>query len=77
MNTELKSILADTLGISEARLAEEASTETLPEWDSVAHINIVLSLEARYGLSFSPDEILNLGSIREIERILQQRGVVD
>ncbi len=76
MNAELRSILADTLGISEANLAEEASTDTITEWDSVAHINIVLSLEARYGLSFSPDEILNLGSIKEIQQVLHQRGVL-
>ena len=76
MNAELRSILADTLGIPEADLAEAASTETIPEWDSVAHINIVLSLEACYGLSFTPDEILSLGSMKEILRVLHQRGVV-
>ena len=76
MNAELRSILADTLGIPESYLAEDASAETITEWDSVAHINIVLSLEARYGLSFSPDEILNLGSIKEIQQILHQRGVL-
>jgi acyl carrier protein len=75
MNSELKKILSQTLGIPEAEIQNQASMETLPQWDSVAHINVILSLEAQYGISFQPDEVLELNSIENIRRILMARGV--
>jgi citrate synthase len=76
MNDELRKILADTLGVPETQITAEASTDNLQEWDSVAHINVVLSLESRYGLSFTPDEILELNSMAKIHGFLGQRGVL-
>jgi acyl carrier protein len=75
MNAELKKILADTFGLPETQIADNASMDNLTEWDSVAHINVVLALESQYGLSFSPDEILALSSVQKIEDVLKQRGV--
>jgi acyl carrier protein len=74
MNSELKKILADTLGLPEEQISADASTDNTQEWDSVAHINVVLSLESRYGLSFTPDEILELNSLGKIQAFLNQRG---
>lgn len=76
MNHELKTILADTLGVPAQDINADASTDTLQQWDSVAHINVILSLESRYGVSFTPDEILELNSLTAIQDFLQKRGAL-
>jgi acyl carrier protein len=72
----LKKILADTLGVREGDIGDNASTETLSSWDSVAHLNIVLSVEAAYGVSFTPEEIAEMTSLEKIKAALTKRGVV-
>ena len=49
MNEKLLQILADTLGVDPRTLSAETSMENTPVWDSVAHLNLVLSLEQTAG----------------------------
>ena len=75
MNEPLKKILADTLGIAETKICEDAAAQNIPTWDSVAHLNIVLSLEAAYGVSFTPEEITEITSLEKIRAALAKHGV--
>jgi acyl carrier protein len=75
MSEPLKKILADTLGVIEAEIADSASTETLASWDSVAHLNIVLSIEAAYDVSFTPEEITEMTSFEKIKAALIRHGI--
>ena len=74
MSEPLKKILADTLGAPEGQIGDDASVETLSSWDSVAHLNIVLSVEAAYGVSFTPEEITEMTSLEKIRCSLLRRG---
>jgi acyl carrier protein len=75
MNEKIFKILADTLGTNAAAMTEDTSTENTPEWDSVAHLNLVLSLEQAFGQRFSPDEFMQMQSVAAIKRVLAGHGV--
>ena len=75
MSEPLKKILSDTLGVPETQIQESASAQNIPAWDSVAHLNIVLSLEASYGVSFTPEEITEMTSLEKIRAALAKHGV--
>ncbi|MEQ8843890.1 MAG: acyl carrier protein [Phycisphaerales bacterium] len=51
-------IIGDALG--REPVPADASPETIEEWDSIAHLNIVMSLEAAFGVTFDPEEIAEL-----------------
>lgn len=53
-------IIGDALGLPP--VAADASPETIEEWDSIAHLNIVLAIEGAFGVTFDPDEIPELTS---------------
>lgn len=74
MNDKLLQILADTLGIDVATLNEETSMENTAAWDSVAHLNLVLSLEQAFGQRFSTDEFMQMQSVAAIRRALAAHG---
>ena len=74
MNDKLLQILADTLGVDVGTLNEETSMENTAAWDSVAHLNLVLSLEQSYGQRFSPDEFMQMQSVAAIRRALAAHG---
>lgn len=75
MNDKLLQILADTLGVDAATLNSETSMENTAAWDSVAHLNLVLSLEQSFGQKFSPEEFMRMQSVAAIQRTLSSHGV--
>ena len=50
--------------------AATVSSSTLradvPEWDSVGHLNLMLGLEDRFGVSFEVDDLTRLTSVEAI-----------
>jgi acyl carrier protein len=75
MNEKIFRILADTLGTDAAAMTEDTSTENTPEWDSVAHLNLVLSLEKTFGQRFTPEEFMEMQSVVAIKKVLAGHGV--
>ncbi len=75
MKERLIQILADTLGIPATQIPADASMETIAAWDSVAHLNIMLSLEQEFHVEFGADEFIALNSLAGIEQALARRGI--
>jgi acyl carrier protein len=75
MNDRLFKIMSETLGVDPTALNEETSMENTPAWDSVAHLNLVLSLEEAFGQRFSPEEFMQMHSVPAIKRIFATHGV--
>jgi acyl carrier protein len=71
MTDELREILRSVLEVD--TISEQDSSETVPTWDSVRHLSLVMALEEHYGLTFEADEIPNLVSVRKIRDAIQRR----
>lgn len=74
MNVKLRQIVADATGIPVAEIGDDASMSQLAAWDSVAHLNIVMSVEQEFGVRFSGEETLELTSVPAFRQALQARG---
>jgi len=55
----------------------ETTPETVPNWDSVGHMNLVAQLEAEFGLQFEVDDIMEMTSATKVVEILNARGIAD
>ena len=75
MSEKLTRILSDTLGISAAEISQDTAMATTPVWDSVMHLNVCMSLEAEFGVSLSPEEMIEMTSVAAIETVLRKHGV--
>ncbi len=51
--------------------------ESVPNWDSVGHMNLVAQLEKEFGLQFEVDDIMEMSSAAKIVEILRARGVAE
>ncbi len=76
MNTGLREIVANVLGVPASEIQASSSPRDFAQWDSAAHIEIVLSVEAEYGVSFTPEEMLEVLSLEALEDILRQKGAL-
>jgi acyl carrier protein len=45
----------------ELSITEATSAADIDGWDSMAHINLIIAIEKRFGVSFSANEIAALG----------------
>jgi acyl carrier protein len=55
---------------------DESGPDTVPGWDSFSHIDLALSLEVEFGVSFTPEELMDLVSVRIIKIVLRDKSVV-
>lgn len=70
---ELKQLIAETLQISVESIADDSSPATLPQWDSLGHLNLVMALEQKFGVSFTLDEIIQMQDLPTIRQFLQDK----
>jgi acyl carrier protein len=71
MDDEFVNLVAAALGIPEVDLQYDSTTETVPEWTSLSHWEIIEALEEAYGIELTMDEATefrNLGELYEIVR---------
>ena len=65
-NKIIHKILAKNLRISEDSINLETDTTNTPEWDSLAHLRIILELEKEFKIKVRNDQIGGLSSIKKL-----------
>jgi citrate synthase len=63
-------VIADVLGIPLSRVSDELSFSSIPEWDSLNHVNLMLALEQEYGTEIDEDRMVELTSVAAIRRFV-------
>jgi acyl carrier protein len=67
--------IAGVLDVPPGSLSDESSPDTIPSWDSLNHLNLVMALESEFGVSLSVDDTLEMVDVRLIRAILNKYGV--
>jgi len=58
------------------RYTPALSQDDVENWDSLAHVTLILSLESAFGVQFDPEEAQTLTSVKLIRLTLEERGVL-
>ena len=66
-------IMTGVLGLASGSLTLDSSMETVAQWDSLQHINVIMDVEQRFGIVLSPEEVMELHTVRSIVNIVQAR----
>jgi len=67
-----RNAIAKALKCAPDAIDADASVATLPQWDSIGHVNIILEVEGDLGRSLLPEEIAGIGSLADIVLIYQR-----
>jgi len=65
-----KEILSSALNITEIDVSQAMAIGTTPEWDSLAHMRLILALEACIGKQLDMEEVLEISSLEDIKTVL-------
>ena len=68
----LKGVLESVFGDDGLKLKDEDGPGTTPAWDSVTHLNLIMSIEAEFGVAFATSEIPELRTLKKIRARLEQ-----
>lgn len=70
LDHRLRSVFSSVFDVDPAGLRECDTNKSIPEWDSVTHIQLMLALEEEFDLQLDAEEMMNLVSVAGIaERI--------
>lgn len=76
MENKLKNILSDLLDLGPEEISEASSMETVSEWDSMKHMEIIAAIEENFSIpQLSMDEIVAMTSFAKIKEILHNKGL--
>ena len=69
----LKQVMATVLGVPVAAIGPDASSDTIPSWDSLHHMNLVLALEQTFGVEIPDEDAADITSYALIKVVLQEQ----
>ena len=68
--TVVAGVIAGVLGCRPQDVPADAPVGSLPQWDSIAHLSIILAFEEKLGRQLSPDEIGSLKTVSSLADLL-------
>lgn len=73
---KLEELFANVLRVAVAELSENSSPNSVPNWDSLRHIELIMSAEAQYGVRFSNAEVTTIRTLGCLRQLLHSKGIV-
>ncbi|MCE9520898.1 MAG: acyl carrier protein [Alphaproteobacteria bacterium] len=67
-----RKLLAETLAIGLSDLPSNPRIGTIEQWDSLAHMRILLALEELIGTPLDPDTAVTIESLEDIARVIER-----
>lgn len=74
VNPKLAQIMAEVFHLNPQKISIEDNTDTVEEWDSLGHLQLILSVEETFRVRFSTDLIPKLVTVKTIQDALREKG---
>jgi len=75
MDQKIENLLAEVLQMPATRITDDFAMKDAESWDSLKHMELVVSLEESFGIQLTFDEIVAMRSVRAIKQVLREKGV--
>lgn len=73
--SKLRAIFAEVLGIEEAQVTDDLAYNTIPEWDSVAHMALITEIDDQFDTMLDTDDVLDMSTFAKAKEILAKYDV--
>ena len=67
---QIRTMASDLFGVPVDQISAASSAQTLDNWDSIQHLNLVLAVEEKFGLQLSPEEIEQMKSVGDTAKLV-------
>jgi acyl carrier protein len=70
---KLKQVVSDILEVDIDDINENSSPDNIEQWDSLSHIKLVMAIEAEFNVKLTPDDMMDMLSVKLIKMILAEK----
>lgn len=70
---QVRAIASDVFGVPASKLSADSSPETIENWDSMQHLNLVLAIEEKFGIQLDPEEIEQMKTIGAVAAVVEKK----
>jgi acyl carrier protein len=70
LHQRLESVFREVFNDDSLELSETTTAADIPGWDSLAHINLMLSVENTFGVHFTDAQLGGFATVGELEHFL-------
>jgi acyl carrier protein len=72
MEERLKQIMADVFLLDISEINENSSPDSIPQWDSIGHLNLVTAIEEEFGIKIEDDQITQMLNFKLVIEIIKE-----
>jgi acyl carrier protein len=72
----VETVVAEVLQVSAGTITDDLAMKDLDAWDSLKHMELIVSLEGSFDVQLTFEEIVAMQSVGEIKRVLKERGAI-
>jgi acyl carrier protein len=69
---QVRKVASDIFGIPANQITAESSPETIDNWDSMQHLNLVLAIEEKFGVQLDPEDIEEMKNIGAVAALVEK-----
>jgi acyl carrier protein len=72
VNEKIRAIMAEALRLPVDRIGPDAAIGTVPNWDSTAHMHMMIALEDEFGIELDENRMVEMTSLAKISAAVEQ-----
>jgi acyl carrier protein len=70
----VETVVAEVLGLPAEQVTDATTMDAIEAWDSIKHIELMSTLEDRFGVTLATDDMIAMVDVPAIRRALQNLG---
>ena len=72
MDKKIKEIMAHIFDVEKGSINDDASPDTIANWNSLRHMYLVEALEEKFGIELTDDQIVDMMNYKLIKQIIEE-----
>jgi acyl carrier protein len=75
LNDRLEKLIREVFNIDAETIDENWTSDHIPDWDSVGHLNLIMEVEKEFNIKIEIEEMFEVEKLKDIIKILEKRNV--
>jgi acyl carrier protein len=76
LDKRLERIIREVFPIQEETIDENWTSDDIPDWDSVGHLNLIMEIEKAFNIKIEVEEMFEIEKLGDIIPILKKYNVL-
>jgi acyl carrier protein len=72
MEEKIRNVFAECLGVEQNIVTDDLEYASIPQWDSVAHMTVIVGLEDEFDIMIDTDDVIDMSSVSKAYEIIKK-----